>query len=115
MTEHVDSVATYVSVFAGLIILTLATTAVAFVDLGSFSVVAALGIATCKMLLVALWFMHVRHSSRLTRLVLCGALLWLGILLLFTMADIWTRGALGAGCPARAERRIKPAWSAGNC
>ena len=95
MTEHVDSAGTYILVFAGLIGLTLATTAVAFVDLGPFSVVAALGIATCKMLLVALWFMHVRHSSRLTKLVLCGALLWLAIMLAFTMADIWTRGALG--------------------
>src|SRR4051794_20882499 len=95
MNEHVDSIATYLLVFTGLIALTLITTAVAFVDLGPFSVVAALGIATCKMLLVALWFMHVRHSSRLTKLVLCGALLWLVILLAFTMADILTRGALG--------------------
>jgi cytochrome c oxidase subunit IV len=95
MSEHVDSIGSYILVFAGLIVLTVVTTAVAFVDLGWLSGVAALGIATCKMLLVALWFMHVRHSSRLTRLVLCGALLWMGILLVFTMADIWTRGALG--------------------
>ena len=44
----------------------MATTAVAFVDLGPFSVVAALAIAVCKMLLVALFFMHVRHSTKLT-------------------------------------------------
>ena len=94
MTEHVDSAATYLLVFAGLVVLTIATTAVAFVNLGPFSVVAALVIATCKMLLVALWFMHVRHSSRLTKLVLLGALLWLAIMLIFTMADMWTRGAL---------------------
>ncbi len=64
----------------------MATTAVAFVDLGPFSVVAALAIAVCKMLLVALFFMHVRHSTRLTRLVVLGGLLWLGILLAFTLA-----------------------------
>ena len=95
MSEHVDSLKTYVLVFAGLIILTVVTTAVAFVDLGRFSIAAALGIATCKMLLVAMWFMHVRHSSRLTKLVLLGALLWLAIMLVFTMADVMTRGALG--------------------
>ena len=95
MSQHVDSVRTYILVFAGLIFLTVITTAVAFVDLGPFSVAAALGIATCKMLLVALWFMHVRHSSKLTKLVLIGGLLWLAIMLAFTMADIWTRGALG--------------------
>jgi len=95
MSEHVDSAKTYVVVFVGLIVLTIVTTAVAFVDLGPFSVVAALGIAVCKMLLVALFFMHLRHSTRLTRLVVIGGLLWLGILLVFTLADVVTRGRLG--------------------
>jgi cytochrome c oxidase subunit 4 len=95
MSEHIDSVKTYALVFAGLIFATIATTAVAFVDLGAFSVIAALAIAVCKMLLVALFFMHVRHSNKLTRLVLLGALMWLGILILMTMADFSTRGILG--------------------
>jgi cytochrome c oxidase subunit 4 len=95
MTEHVDSVKTYALVFAGLIVLTVATTAVAFVDLGPFSVVVALAIAACKMLLVALFFMHVRHSTQLTRLVVLGGLLWLGILLLLTMGDMVSRGWVG--------------------
>lgn len=95
MSEHIDSVKTYVLVFAGLIFATVATTAVAFVDLGNFSVVVALAIAVCKMLLVALFFMHVRHSSKLTRLVLVGALMWLGILILITLTDFSTRGILG--------------------
>ena len=95
MTEHIDSAKTYVLVFLGLIVLTVATTAVAFVDLGSFSVVVALGIACCKMLLVALFFMHIRHSTKLTKLVVVGGLLWLGILLALTMSDIVTRGLLG--------------------
>ena len=94
-TEHVDSVKTYALVFAALIFLTVATTAVAFVDLGAFSVVAALVIATCKMLLVALFFMHVRHSTKLTRLVVLGGLLWLVILLLLTLGDMMTRGWVG--------------------
>ena len=93
--EHIDSVKTYVLVFAGLIFATVATTAVAFVDLGPFSVVVALAIAVCKMLLVALFFMHVRHSTKLTRLVLIGALAWLGILILVTLTDFSTRGMLG--------------------
>ena len=95
MTGHVDSVKTYALVFAGLIAATVATTAVAFVDLGAFSVVAALTIAVCKMLLVALFFMHVRHSDKLTRLVLVGGLLWLGILIFMTLSDFVTRGDVG--------------------
>ena len=95
MSEHIDSVKTYVLVFFGLICATVLTTAVAFVDLGAFSVVVALAIAVCKMLLVALFFMHVRHSSKLTRLVLAGALMWLGILIFMTLTDFSTRGMLG--------------------
>jgi cytochrome c oxidase subunit 4 len=93
--HQVDSATTYVLVFLALIGLTIATTAVAFVDLGPFSVVAALGIATCKMLLVALFFMHVRHSTKLTKLVLVGGLLWLAIMLLLTLGDIMSRGWVG--------------------
>jgi len=69
MPEHVDSIKTYSVVWITLLILTALTTRVAYIDLGAFSVVVALAIAVCKMLLVALFFMHVRHSTRLTRLV----------------------------------------------
>ena len=92
---HIDSVKTYVFVLLTLLAATIVTTAVAFVDLGRFSVVVALTIAVCKMLLVALFFMHVRHSTKLTKLVVVGGLLWLMILLMLTMTDFVTRGILG--------------------
>jgi cytochrome c oxidase subunit 4 len=94
-TEHVDSVRTYAVVWIVLLILTGVTTAAAYVDLGHFNVVAALAIAVGKMLLVALFFMHVRHSTQLTRLVVAGGLLWLAILITLTMADVVTRGWIG--------------------
>jgi cytochrome c oxidase subunit 4 len=92
---HIDSVGTYVKILLALLVATGVTTAVARVDLGGFSVVVALGIASVKMVLVALFFMHVRHSTKLTRLVVLGGLLWLGILLLLTLTDFATRGILG--------------------
>jgi cytochrome c oxidase subunit 4 len=92
---HIDSVGTYVKILLALLVATAVTTAVARVDLGGFSVVVALGIASVKMVLVALFFMHIRHSTKLTRLVVLGGLLWLGILLLLTMTDFATRGILG--------------------
>lgn len=95
MSQHVDTVRTYAAVWLILLVLTAVTTAVAFVDLGAFSVVVALAIAVIKMLLVALFFMHVRHSTQLTKLVVLGGLMWLGILLTFTLADVWTRGLIG--------------------
>lgn len=94
MHEHIDSVKTYVGVLLALLCLTVLTTLVAFVDLGNFSVVVALAIAVCKMLLVALFFMHVRYSTRLTHLVILGGLMWLAILLLLTLTDFLSRGWL---------------------
>jgi cytochrome c oxidase subunit 4 len=90
--EHVDSVKTYALVLVTLLVLTVLTTYVATVDLGAFSVVVALVIAVTKMTFVALFFMHVRYSTRLTRLVIIGGLLWLAILLLLTLTDFFTRG-----------------------
>jgi len=95
MTEHVDSVKTYTAVWLILLALTGITTAVAYVDLGTFSVVVALVIAAVKMLLVALFFMHMRHSTRLTQLAAAAAFLWLAIMMMFTLADVWTRGWVG--------------------
>lgn len=94
MSEHIDRARTYLYVFAALIVLTVATTLVAYIDLGPLNVIAALAIAVGKMLLVALFFMHVRYSTSLTRLVVGGGLLWLGILFALTMADYVTRGWL---------------------
>jgi cytochrome c oxidase subunit 4 len=93
--HHITGAGTYLAVFIGLIVLTVLTTAVSFVNLHAFNVVVALGIATCKMLLVSLWFMHVKHSSALTKVVLIGALLWLGIMLAFTLMDFHSRGWMG--------------------
>ena len=95
MSEHIDSIKTYTLIFVALLILTAATSSVAYIDLGSFNIVVALGIAVLKMLLVALFFMHVRYSSRLTRVVVVGGMLWLGILLLLSMSDFVSRGWLG--------------------
>jgi cytochrome c oxidase subunit IV len=92
MSERVDSVKTYALVWIALLILTGVTTGVAYIDLHVFSVAVALGIAVVKMLLVALFFMHVRHSTRLTKLVVTGGLLWLVILLTLTLTDFATRG-----------------------
>jgi cytochrome c oxidase subunit 4 len=94
-THEPDSVMTYVLVFLALIAATVITTAVAFVDLGPFSVVVALAIAICKMLLVVLFFMHVRHSTKLTKLVLLGGVLWFFILIGMTYTDFGSRTWMG--------------------
>jgi len=52
----------------------------------------ALGIASGKALLIALYFMHVRWEKGILRLAAAGGLLWLALLLLGTLDDYATRG-----------------------
>jgi cytochrome c oxidase subunit 4 len=91
MSQHIVPVRTYVMIFLALLGLTALTTGMAFVDLGSLNTVIALVIAATKMLLVMLIFMHVKYSSRLTKLAILAAFFWLALLLTFTMSDFFTR------------------------
>jgi cytochrome c oxidase subunit 4 len=89
--DPIPSVAYYLAVFAALIFLTGLTVALSFVELGPWHLVLGLIIATTKAILVALFFMHVIHSPRLTWIVIAASLLFLVILIGLTMADYVTR------------------------
>ena len=91
MTQHIVPQKTYWIVFLSLIGLTILTTGVAYIDLGPLNTVAALVIAFSKMLLVILFFMHVRHSGGLIRVVLLAGFFWLALLIGLTMSDYRTR------------------------
>ena len=94
-TEHVVPVPVYVAIFLTLLALTATTTAIAFVDLGPWNTVVALGIAVVKASLVVLFFMHLKYSPLLNRTVLLGGLFWLAIMIGLTMTDFATRGWIG--------------------
>jgi cytochrome c oxidase subunit IV len=92
MSEHIVPVKTYVGIFLALLCLTALTTGVAFVDLGAeLNTVVALAIAVIKMLLVILFFMHVKYSPGLTRVVIIAGFFFLAILVALTLADELTR------------------------
>lgn len=91
MSQQIVPLKTYVTVFVSLIGLTLLTTGVAFLDLGPFNTVVALVIAFCKMLLVIFFFMHLRQSGGLIRIVLLAGFFWLALLIGLTTADYRTR------------------------
>ena len=92
MSGHVAPKSMYYGVFLALLVGTGLTVAVAFVDLGALNNVLMLGIAMTKALLVILFFMHVRWSSRLTWVVAASGFFWLLILFGITMSDYLTRG-----------------------
>jgi cytochrome c oxidase subunit 4 len=77
---------------AALMFLLAVTWRVGYVDLGLFNVVIALAIGITKALLVALFFMHIKGSSRLLRLAATAGVIWLLIMLALTLADYFTRG-----------------------
>ncbi len=82
----------YFAVFIALLIGTGLTVFAATLDLGPFNAPVALGIATIKATLVALFFMHVWHASeKLTKLVVIVAIFFLILLLGLTMSDYATR------------------------
>jgi cytochrome c oxidase subunit 4 len=89
--SHVASPGQYIAIFLTLMVLTGVTVAAAFVNLGVFNASVALGIATIKATLVVLYFMHVKYSSRLTKLTVVSGFFFLGILLMLTMTDYATR------------------------
>jgi len=93
MSEPILSSKLYVGIWAALMVLTVITARVAFVDLGPFNTVVALVIATVKALLVVLFFMHVKYASeKLTKMVIVCSLFWLLILLFLSLADYGWRG-----------------------
>jgi cytochrome c oxidase subunit 4 len=93
--DRVISRRAYVLVCGCLLVLTLATILLAQINLRGWNMLVGLGIATMKGILIALFFMHLRVSGGLTRLVGVAALLWLAILIAGTLDDLLTRGWLG--------------------
>jgi cytochrome c oxidase subunit IV len=82
---------TYFLVFGALLLLTLITTGVAFVDLGPLNTPLALSIAVLKASLVMIYFMHLRHSTFLVRVFAGAGVLWLVHFIIFTLSDYLTR------------------------
>jgi cytochrome c oxidase subunit 4 len=92
MADYIVPRKVYFVTYAVLMACTFLTWQVAYIDLGVFNTVAAVVIAVFKMVLVILFFMHVRYSAHRTWLVVAGAFFWLGIMLVVTFGDYLTRG-----------------------
>jgi cytochrome c oxidase subunit 4 len=95
VSEHIVSPKTYILIFAALMILTFTTVYAATVDLNQYysglNVIVALVIATCKAILVILFFMHVYYSSKRTQLIIISGFFWLAIMLFLTLGDYASR------------------------
>ncbi len=93
--HHVVSPVIYLLIWIALLIGTGLTVWAAFQEFGIFNPIIALVIATCKAILVVLFFMHVKYSGRLTILTILSGLFFLAILLTLTMSDYLSRAWTG--------------------
>ena len=91
MAQHIISKKANALIFIVLIGLTALTVAVASIDLGRFNTSVAISIAVAKALLVILYFMHVRYSSRLVWLFVSAGFFWLLLLIGLTLSDFVSR------------------------
>ena len=96
MSEHIAPRTTYFGVFAALLVGTALTVIVAQFDFGRMNDVVAMTVAVTKMMLVLLFFMHVRYSSRLIWVIVASMFFWLIILLALTLTDYTSRDWFGS-------------------
>lgn len=93
--HHHVSMTMYYVVFGVLLIGTILTVAVAFVDLDrifpGLNTIVALLIAFTKATFVTLYFMHVKYSGRFIWICAVAGILFLMIMFAFTMQDVLTR------------------------
>ena len=83
----------YVFIWLALLTLTAATVGVASLNLGDWALPMALFIAVLKATLVALFFMHLLEQRGSYRLALVVSLVFVAVLVTFTVLDVRTRFA----------------------
>ena len=76
---HDTSLKLLVTVWGSLVLLTWLTVTATYVDLGRYALLVALGIATVKATVVALFFMHLRWEKPFNAIVFLTAILFLGL------------------------------------
>lgn len=81
----------YFGVFAALLLLTGVNVGVSYLHLGAFNGAIALTIAVVEAVLVILFFMHVRYSSRVLKLTVVAGIFTLAVLLTMSMSDYISR------------------------
>ena len=89
---HISPKSMYYTIFGTLMVLTAVTVGVAFINLGILNFPVAISIAIFKATLVILFFMHVKYSSRLTKMIVGMAFFFLAILFGLTLTDYLSRG-----------------------
>jgi cytochrome c oxidase subunit 4 len=84
---HVVPLPVLLGVFGALMVLTAVTVAVSYFDFGVLNLLVAIGVATVKAGLVAMFFMHLRYDRGFHSVVFLIGVIFLGLFLAITMLD----------------------------
>lgn len=88
LVGHLVSYSTLLGTGLALLVLTVITVAVRYVDLGEANIYIAIGIAVVKATLVSLFFMHLRWDRPFNLMVLVGSMLFVVLMMIFCMMDV---------------------------
>jgi cytochrome c oxidase subunit 4 len=89
--HHIVGPGVYVIILFALLAGTALTVWASFIDLGFWNPIIALAIATTKAVLVVLFFMHVKYSTKLTMLTIGAGIFMFLTLISLTLADYISR------------------------
>ena len=81
----------YLLVFVTLLVFTGITVGAAYVDLGVFNPIVALGIASTKAVIVILFFMHVKYQSHLIKVTVGAGFFTFIVLVTMSLVDYMSR------------------------
>jgi cytochrome c oxidase subunit 4 len=89
--HHIVGPGVYLVILFCLLMGTALTVWASYVDLGVWNPVIALAIATTKAVLVVLFFMHVKYSTKLTKLTIVAGIFMFLVLISMTLTDYISR------------------------
>ncbi|MGA3010324.1 MAG: cytochrome C oxidase subunit IV family protein [Terracidiphilus sp.] len=89
--HHIVGPGVYVTILLALLLGTGLTVWASFLELGAWNPVIALAIATTKAILVVLFFMHVKYSTKLTKLTVFAGIFTFLVLISMTLSDYISR------------------------
>ncbi len=95
---HVSDLKVYFGVWAALIVGTVITVAVSYVDFNAIlgvpniNLLVAMVVAVTKALLVCLFFMHLKSDNKIFALTFGSSVIFLGIFFILVFSDLMTRG-----------------------
>lgn len=89
--RHITGNTTYIIVWVVLMALTATTVYVSYIHFGIFNIVVAMGVASIKASIVALYFMHLKFEDSITWVFALFPLSLLTLLIGMTILDTFTR------------------------